>query len=116
MILLKTVVTIKDLNIPLLRLLTFIQLHSLIGFQMNHRIYYLHCIDKSGHQISKESGSESEQESWSFDKAINEAFRLLPEEMCPRHFENHTPSKPLSGIELLMESRTTSLPGLSQSR
>ena len=28
-------------------------------------------------QMSKDSGSESEAESWSFDKAINEVFRLL---------------------------------------
>ena len=42
-ILLKTkdIVSIKDLNILLLRLLTFIQLYSLLGFQRNHRIYHL---------------------------------------------------------------------------
>ena len=32
-------------------------------------------------QLSKDSGSESELEIWSFDKAINKVFRLLPEEM-----------------------------------
>ena len=42
------------------------------------------------HQVSKDSGSESEQETWSFDKTINEVFRLLQEEMCPRPSEDHT--------------------------
>ena len=55
-------------------------------------------------------------ESWSFDKAINEVFRLLLEEMCPRPSEDHIPSKPLLGIELLMESHTTPLPLFSQSK
>ena len=36
--------------------------------------------------------------------------------MCPRPFEDHTPTKPLSGFELLMESRTTPLPVLLQSK
>ena len=31
---------------------------------------------------SKDSGSDSEIETWSFDKAINEVFRLLPPELC----------------------------------
>ena len=44
-----------------------------------------------------------------YDKAINEVFRLLPEEVCPKPSEDHTPSKPLSGIELL-KSRSTPLP------
>ena len=35
---------------------------------------------------------------------------------CPRPSEDHTPSKPLSEIELLMESSTTSLPVLPQSK
>ena len=30
-------------------------------------------------QTSKDTGSESEAETWSFDKAINEVFRLLPQ-------------------------------------
>ena len=36
--------------------------------------------------------------------------------MCLRPSEDHTPSKPLSGIELLMESRSTPLPVLPQSK
>ena len=68
------------------------------------------------HQVSKDSGSYSEQESWSFDKNINEVFRLLPEEMCPRPSEDYTPSKPLLRIELLMESLTTPLLVLPQSK
>ena len=36
--------------------------------------------------------------------------------MCPRPSEDHTPSKPLSGIELLRESRLTPLPVLPQSK
>ena len=36
--------------------------------------------------------------------------------MCPRPSEDHTPSKPLSRIELLMESFTTPLPVLPQSK
>ena len=31
----------EDLNIRIFRLLMFLQLYSLIGFQRNHRIYYL---------------------------------------------------------------------------
>ena len=31
--------------------------------------------------FSKDSGSEPEIETWSFDKAINEVFRLLIEEL-----------------------------------
>ena len=50
---------------------------------------------------SKDSGSESEMETWSFDRAINEVFRLLPPELCPRSAEEHTVAKPLSGIEHL---------------
>ena len=47
---------------------------------------------------SRDSGSDNEMEAWSFDRAINEAFRLLPPELCPRQTEEHTPAKPLSGI------------------
>ena len=68
------------------------------------------------HQLSKDSGSESEQETWSFDKAINEVFRLLPEEMCPRPSEDHTPSRPPSGIEQLVESGSASVQILPQSQ
>ena len=57
-------------------------------------------------QISKDSGSEPETEAWSFDKAINEVFRQLPEELCLKPSEEHT-LKPLSGIEQLMESHAT---------
>ena len=69
------------------------------------------------HQLSKDSGSESKQETWSFDKAINEVFRLLlPEEMCLRPSEDHTPSRPLSRIEQLMESHSAPLQVLPQSK
>ena len=57
-----------------------------------------------------------EIETWSFDKAINEVFRLLPEKLCPKPSEDHTPSKPLSGIEQLMGSRSTPLLVLPQSK
>ena len=50
----------------------------------------------------KDTGSESESETWSFDMAINEVFRLLPQELCPKLMEENTPAKPLSGIEHLM--------------
>ena len=60
--------------------------------------------DQTFQHSSKESGSDSEIETWSFDRAINEVFRLLPPELCPRPAEEHTPAKPLSGIEHLMES------------
>ena len=65
---------------------------------------------------SKDSGSDSEIETWSFDRAINEVFRLLPPELCPRPSEEHTPAKPLSGIEHLMESHATPLLVLPQSK
>ena len=67
-------------------------------------------------QLSKDSGSEPEIETWSFDKAINEVFRLLPEEMCPKSSEDHTLSRPLSGIEQLMASRSTPSQVLPQSK
>ena len=52
--------------------------------------------------LSKDSGSDSEVEAWSFDKAVNEVFRLLLQELFPKLSEEHTPAKPLSGIEQLM--------------
>ena len=60
-------------------------------------------------QTSRDTGSKSEAEIWSFHKAINEVFRLLPQELCPRPLEKHTPAKPLSGIVQLMESHATPL-------
>ena len=73
-------------------------------------------IYNSVHHPPKDSGSESEQETWSFDKAINEIFRFLPEEMCPRPLEDHTPSRPLSGTEQLMELHSTPLQVRPQSK
>ena len=58
-------------------------------------------------QMSKDSGSDSDTEAWSFDKAINEVFRLLPQVMYPKPSEEHTPVKPLSEIEQIMESHAT---------
>ena len=55
-------------------------------------------------------------ETWSFDRAINEVFRLLPPELCPRSTEEHAQAKPLSGIEQLMESQSTPLLILPQSK
>ena len=52
-------------------------------------------------QSSKDTGSDSE--TWSFDRAINEVFRLLWQELCPKPIEENTPAKPMSGIEHLME-------------
>ena len=65
---------------------------------------------------SRDSGSDTEMEAWSFDRAINEMFRLLPPELCPRSIEEHAPAKPLSGIEQLMKSQSTLLLMLPQSR
>ena len=65
---------------------------------------------------TKDSGSETEMETWSFDRAINEVFRLLPLELCPSPSEEHTQAKPLSGIEHLMESHATPLLVLTQSK
>ena len=65
-------------------------------------------MDNMAQQL-KDSGSDSDSETWSFDWAINEVFRLLhvPQELYPRLTEENTPSKPLSGIEHLMENRTS---------
>ena len=60
--------------------------------------------------------SESEIETWSFDRAINEVFRLLPPELCPRLTKEHTPAKPLSSIEHLMELHATPLLVLPESK
>ena len=65
---------------------------------------------------SKDSGSDSEIETWSFDRAVNEVFRLLPPELCLRPTEEHTLAKHLSGIEHRMESHATSLLVLPQSK
>ena len=35
-------------------------------------------------QGTKDSGSDSEAEVWSFKRAINEVFQLLPPELCPK--------------------------------
>ena len=67
-------------------------------------------------QTIKESDSETETEIWSFDCAINEVFRLLPAELCPKTQQDQAPSKPLSGIEHLMESRSNPLLVLPQSK
>ena len=67
-------------------------------------------------QTNKESDSETETEIWSFDRAINEVFRLLPAELCPKIQQDQAPAKPLSGIEHLMESGSTPLLVLPQSK
>ena len=67
-------------------------------------------------QANKESDSETETEIWSFDRAINEVCRLLPAELCPKTQQEQTPTKPLSGIEHLMESRMNPLLILPQSK
>ena len=63
-------------------------------------------------QQLKDSGSET----WSFDRAINEVFRLLPQELCPIPTEENTPTKPLSGTEHLMENRASPSLTLPQSK
>ena len=58
---------------------------------------------------TKDIGSDTDTENWSFDWAINEVFRLLPQELCPKIQQEKTSLKPLSGIEQLMESRSVPL-------
>ena len=48
--------------------------------------------DNVGQHFSKTSGTEPEVEAWSFDRAINEVFRQLPEQLYPKPFEDHTSS------------------------
>ena len=67
-------------------------------------------------QQNKESDSETESEVWSFDRAFNEVFRLLPPELCPKTQQDQAPLKPLSGIKQLMESRSTPLLVLPRSK
>ena len=67
-------------------------------------------------QGTKGPGSDSEAEVWSFDRAINEVFRLLLSELRPKTTQEKTPVKPLSGIEHLLESHTTPLLVLPQSK
>ena len=67
-------------------------------------------------KTARDTGSKSEAEIWSFDKAINEVFRLLPQELYPRPSEEHTPAKSLSGTEQLMEVHATPLLVLPQSK
>ena len=66
--------------------------------------------------MAKDSGSDSEAEVWSFDRAINEVYRLLPQELCSKPPQEQAPVKPLSGIEHLMESYATPLLVLPQSK
>ena len=70
--------------------------------------------DNLAQHSAKDTGSESEQEL--FGRAINEVLKLLPQELCPRPTKEHTPAKPLSGIEHLMESHVTPLLVLPQSK
>ena len=51
-------------------------------------------------QQNKESDLETESEVWSFDCVINEVFRLLPPELCPKIQQDQAPLKPLSGIRM----------------
>ena len=67
-------------------------------------------------QQTRDSGSESDLETWSFDRAINEVFRLLPQDLFPNPTEEHTPTKPLSGTEHLMENHASPLMTLPQSK
>ena len=67
-------------------------------------------------QQQKDSGSDLDAEIWSFDRAVNEVFRLLPQELCPRPTPENTPNRPLSGIEHLMENRTSPSLTLPQSK
>ena len=66
-------------------------------------------------QGTKDSGSDSEAEVWSFDRAINKVFSLLPPVLCPKTTQEKSTSKPLSGIEHLIESHATPLLFLPQS-
>ena len=101
-------VGIKDPDIPLLRLLTFIQSYSLIELQRNHRLYQLIilCI-----KLQRTQGQ-------TLNKNPGPLIKLLMKSSdCYRRrcvLEDHTPSKPLSRIELLMESPSTPLPVLPQ--
>ena len=72
-----------------------------------------HDVTENVMQISKDSGSDSDAEIWSFDRAINEVFWHLPQELCPKTQQEQTSVKPLSGIEHLMESPSTPLLPLS---
>ena len=67
-------------------------------------------------QAAKDSGSDSEAEVWSFDRDINEVFRLLPPELCPKTSQEKTSIKQLSGKEHLMEWHATPLLVLPQSK
>ena len=65
--------------------------------------------DNVAQHSAKDTGSE-------FDRAINEVFRLLPQELCPRPAEEQTSAKPLSGTEHLMKLHANSLLVLPQSK
>ena len=67
-------------------------------------------------QQLKTSGSESDLETWSFERTVNKIFRLLPQKLCPRPTEKNTPTKPLSGIEHIMENCSSPLLTLPQSK
>ena len=67
-------------------------------------------------QTNKESDLETETEIWSFNRAINEVFRFLPAELCPKTQQDQAPSQPLSWIEHLMDSRSSPLLVLPQSK
>ena len=123
----------KDLNIPIRR--EEGDIHLLLLLPQYHIVRYMTMVDTkeidTAHRLyrtrkfyslrkyllsrltseqtmprpSKDSGSDNDMETWSFDRAFNEVFRLLPPELCLRSTEEHTLARPLSGIEQLMESK-----------
>ena len=75
-------------------------LNSKLTFLTRNSIYLLELTT----QLKVNHGSDSDVEVWSFDRAINEVFRLLPQELCPKTTQEQTPVKPLSGIKHLCDS------------
>ena len=79
-------------------------------------VKFAHNVTENVLQATKDTGSDSEAELWSFDRAINEVFRFLPKEVCPKAQQEQTPAKHLLGIEQLMECHATTLLVLPQSK
>ena len=105
-------VDIKEQD-SLLRLQMYRLRCNLLGPLMRHLSYILILWCNKHQRIQ---APNRRQKLGPFDRAINDVFRLLLQELCPKPTEEYTPAKLLSGIEYLMESHTTPLLALPQSK
>ena len=90
----------------------FSVLRNLLGLWIRHRLYIriMWCNNKRT-QVPNQTRKPGP-----LTGLLMSGFRLLPQELCPRPTEKNTPTKPLSGIDYLMENRASPLVTLPQSK